>query len=63
MQQQQLFPLIRQAVLRNLNGYVRSSSLLDHMDEYIVPPGLGPQAGLYGALALGLAAWKHEAAK
>ncbi|GGF98106.1 fructokinase [Paenibacillus albidus] len=61
MQQQQLFPLIRQAVLRNLNGYVSSNAILDHMDEYIVPPGLGHQAGLCGALALGLAAWNNEA--
>ncbi|ASA19850.1 ROK family protein [Paenibacillus donghaensis] len=61
MQQQQLFPLIRQAVLRNLNGYVSSSTILDHMDEYIVPPGLGQQAGLCGALALGLEARNNQA--
>ncbi|MNO32666.1 putative fructokinase [compost metagenome] len=61
MQQLQLLPLIRQAVLRNLNGYVSSSAILDHMDEYIVSPGLGHQAGLYGALALGLAAWNNQA--
>ncbi|WP_195724226.1 hypothetical protein [Paenibacillus monticola] len=59
--QQQLFPLIRQAVFQNLNGYVSSSAILEHMEEYIVPPGLGPQAGLYGALALGLAAWNNQA--
>ncbi|MNZ37167.1 putative fructokinase [compost metagenome] len=56
MQQSQLFPLIRDAVKENLNGYVSASEILDHIDEYIVPPGLGQQAGLCGALALGLAA-------
>ncbi|MGN7764336.1 ROK family protein [Paenibacillus sp. 22594] len=61
MQQLQLLPLIRQAVLRNLNGYVSSSAILQHIDEYIVSPGLGQQAGLCGALALGLAAWNNEA--
>ncbi|MNP80094.1 putative fructokinase [compost metagenome] len=59
MQQPQLFPLIREAVRRNLNGYVRSNLILDHMEEYIVAPGLGQQAGLCGALALGLSAMSH----
>jgi fructokinase len=56
MQQPQLFPLIREAVRRNLNGYVSSSAILDHIDAYITAPGLGQQAGICGALALGLAA-------
>jgi fructokinase len=60
MQQPQLYPLIREAVLRNLNGYVSSAAILDHMDEYIVAPGLGQQAGLCGALALGLTALNNE---
>ncbi|OAB47201.1 ROK family protein [Paenibacillus antarcticus] len=60
MQQSQLFPLIRKAVLENLNGYVSSSVILDHIDDYIVPPGLGQQAGLCGALALGLTARDHQ---
>lgn len=60
MQQTQLYPLIREAVLRNLNGYVSSSAILEHMDEYIVAPGLGQQAGLCGALALGLTALSQQ---
>lgn len=56
MQQSQLFPLVREAVSRNLNGYVSADAILTQMDEYIVAPGLGQQAGLCGALALGLAA-------
>ena len=51
MKQQQLFPLIREKVIRNLNGYVESKELSD-MDNYIVPPGLGDNAGLAGTLAL-----------
>ncbi|RCX13563.1 fructokinase [Fontibacillus phaseoli] len=61
MQQSQLFPLIRNSVKTNLNGYVSAGEILDHMDEYIVPPGLGQQAGLCGALALGLSALKDQA--
>jgi fructokinase len=56
MKQQHLFPLIRNEVKKNLNGYVSSDTIQDHMDEYIVPPGLGDFAGLSGSLALGLAA-------
>lgn len=56
MNQPQLFPLIREGVRRSLNGYVQAGELMDGIDDYIVPPGLGQQAGLCGALALGLAA-------
>ncbi|WP_274653315.1 ROK family protein [Paenibacillus humicola] len=56
MHQEQLFPLIRKEVLHNLNGYVQSDQLLAQIDAYIVPPGLGDNAGLAGALALGLKA-------
>jgi len=47
-----LFPLIRQKVLESLNGYVESERLLKSINEYIVPPGLGNQAGSLGAIAL-----------
>ncbi|SET12440.1 ROK family protein [Paenibacillus sp. NFR01] len=60
MQQPQLFPLIRSAVLENLNGYVGSDSIVEGIDEYIVPPGLGIHAGLCGALALGIAARQKQ---
>lgn len=56
MQQQHLLPLIREEVLRNINGYVRHDSLLANIGGYITSPGLGDQAGLCGALALGLEA-------
>lgn len=56
MQQPQLFPLIREAVARNLNGYVQADEITERIEDYIVPPRLGAKAGLYGALALGLEA-------
>jgi len=56
MHQLQLFQLIRSEVRKNLNGYVQSDEILDRIDSYIVPPGLGDNAGLAGSLALGLKA-------
>jgi fructokinase len=50
--QTQLFAPIRDEFLRLLNGYVRHPALLQRIDEYIVPPGLGGQAGVLGALVL-----------
>jgi fructokinase len=52
MQQPQLFPLVRQKVRASLNGYVQSPAVLESIDAYIVPPTLGPQAGVLGAFAL-----------
>lgn len=52
MNQRHLFPLVRQKTLASLNGYVKHSQLLDHIDSFIVPPGLGNRAGVLGAIAL-----------
>ena len=52
MHQAQLFPLIRHRVQDLLNDYLKSPSILDHIDDYIVPPNLGDQAGVWGAIAL-----------
>ncbi|MEO3944507.1 ROK family protein [Gorillibacterium sp. CAU 1737] len=60
MKQEQLFPLIRAEVRKNLNGYVSAPQLLDGLDDYIVSPGLGDNAGLAGSLALGVAAYRKE---
>ena len=56
MHQLHLFPLIREQVKNNLNGYISAQALLEGIAEYIVPPGLGDNAGLTGSLALGLRA-------
>lgn len=53
MEQPQLFPLIRRKVRQYLNGYVQSPAILEHIDQYIVSPGLGNRAGVLGAFALG----------
>ena len=52
MAQPQLFPLLRAETLRLLNGYVHAPQILEQIDAYIVPPGLGPRAGMLGAIAL-----------
>ncbi|MGH2541323.1 MAG: ROK family protein, partial [Ardenticatenaceae bacterium] len=54
MQQSQLFPLVRGRVQELLGGYVRAPEVLERIDDYIVPPGLGGQAGVLGAVALAL---------
>lgn len=54
MQQEHLFPMIRAEVIRLLNGYVQSPVILEGMDQYIVPPGLGGRAGVFGAIALAM---------
>jgi fructokinase len=52
MKQRQLFPLIRNEVLALLNGYVQTPVILEQVDQYIVPPALGGEAGVLGAIAL-----------
>jgi fructokinase len=47
-----LFPMIRQKIRELLNNYVQSPAVGEHMDEYIVPPGLGGRSGMLGALAM-----------
>lgn len=52
MHQQQLFPLIRRNVQQMMGGYMQHPRL--EGDGFIVPPGLGDDAGVLGAVALGL---------
>jgi fructokinase len=52
MKHAHLFPLIRRAVLRLLNNYVRAAEITVEIDRYVVPPGLGDRAGILGALVL-----------
>ncbi len=52
MQAEPLFPLIRRHLQRSLAGYVRADALEAGIEQYVVPPRLGPLAGIAGALAL-----------
>ncbi len=53
MQRPHLLPLVRRRVRELLNGYLQVPSILEHIDDYIVPPALGDRAGVLGAIALG----------
>jgi len=54
MQREFLFPKIRRRVRELLNGYVSSKSILENINDYIVPPALGNQSGSLGAIALAM---------
>jgi fructokinase len=56
MQRLFLFPMIRSGVRELLNGYIQSPALVDQIGAYIVPPALGSQAGVLGAIALAIRA-------
>lgn len=50
--QPHLFPRIRRALLESLNGYLHIPQVLNDIDRFIAPPGLGTLAGPLGALAI-----------
>jgi fructokinase len=52
MQVEQLFPLVRKHLTKSLCGYVQADAIITGIDQYVVPPLLGQQAGIVGALAL-----------
>jgi fructokinase len=52
MNQRFLFPMIRAKVLAYLNGYIQNPKIIHDIENYIVPPGLGTNAGLLGGKAL-----------
>ena len=54
MQREFLFPKVHRRVRDLLNGYVSSKIILDHIESYILPPGLGNQSGSLGAIALAM---------
>lgn len=60
MGQSFLFPRIREEVQTLLNGYVQTPAILEEIDRYIVPPGLGARAGILGALALAMGAGQES---
>ncbi len=52
MRQAGLLPLIRRKTLDLLNSYIRVDAITERIDEYVVPPLLGENAGVLGAIAL-----------
>lgn len=60
MHEEQLFPIIRFKVKEYLNGYINMKQILDDIDSYIVPPLLGDDAGIKGALRLGRLASRNN---
>ena len=52
MKRRFLFGAIRKKVLEALNGYVQCAAILEQIDDYIVPPALGSESGVLGAVAL-----------
>jgi len=52
MDQEVLFPLVRAKVKQFLNNYVEAEAVHSQIDQYIIPPALGNQAGVLGAIAM-----------
>ena len=53
MHNEELVKLIRIKVLEKLNNYIKKEEITEHIDEYIVLPGLNDNAGIVGAIELG----------
>lgn len=60
MKQKQLFPMIRRKVQELLSGYIDFSEVKGDIDSYIVPPALGDNSGITGALILAKQVYKAE---
>lgn len=60
MKQTQLFPKIREKLQKLLAGYIDLSEVKEKIDAYIVPPVLGDNAGITGALILGSQVLKNK---
>jgi fructokinase len=58
MHQTQLFPMIRQSVREQLNGYLQTNIILNDSERFIMEPKLKDDAGLCGAFSLALNALK-----
>lgn len=47
-----IFPMIRNELLKELNGFRQVGLLASSIDEYVVPPSLGNESGVLGGIAL-----------
>lgn len=53
MHNEKLIELVRKQTLECLNGYIKKEEIINHIDEYIVLPKLGDNAGIIGTMKLG----------
>ncbi|WP_455676014.1 ROK family protein [Pradoshia sp.] len=60
MKQEQLFSIIARNVQEILNGYVSLPEITERLDDYLVAPGLGDNAGITGALMLAYEAYTEQ---
>lgn len=60
MHQEHLFPMVRKKVIELLHGYVHHKAILEDIEHYIVPPALGDDPGIKGAVYLGYLAAKEQ---
>ncbi len=56
MNRRHIFPLIRERVVKVLQGYGVLEEIVEGIDDHIVPPGLGDDSGIAGAFALAVGA-------
>lgn len=59
MHQKQLFSMIREKMLKELNGYIQAKELAD-IDNYIVPASLNDDQGLMGCIKLAMNSLEEE---
>jgi len=59
MHQEQMLPLVRREVHRQLRGYIQGKGL-DDLDNYIVPVSLGDNQGVMGAVKLAMDAYTEN---
>lgn len=52
MNKEGLLEKVRAKTREFLNGYIKHEAILENIDDYIVAPGLGGDAGVLGAIAL-----------
>lgn len=60
MKHDHLFPIIRNEVKQLMNSYLPKEELLAGINDYIVYPGLGEDAGLFGGFALAIQALNRK---
>ncbi len=54
MHQEQLFDMVRAKVKEMLHGYIHHEMVEEKIEQYIVPPALGEDPGILGAIRLGM---------